>query len=75
MTDIQCERCGHAFDTERETVAPGQDTRRCPQCGAKAGPDADAVEAVGDGGQDAQVTTSGSTTITITIEIEPENDD
>lgn len=34
MTVVNCARCGTTYDTDREGVTPGQDTSRCPQCGA-----------------------------------------
>jgi DNA-directed RNA polymerase subunit RPC12/RpoP len=33
MTRVECRRCGEPFDVDRDGVAPGQDTTRCPQCG------------------------------------------
>jgi uncharacterized Zn finger protein len=31
--EIDCDRCGESFDTDRDGVAAGQDTSRCPACG------------------------------------------
>lgn len=35
MTNINCDRCGTTFDTDRDGVVPGQDTTRCPSCGGE----------------------------------------
>ena len=64
MTDRECRRCGESFDTDREGVTPGQDTARCPSCGAKHD------EPATDGGETLQVDSDG-VTVRITIEVEP----
>ena len=66
MTERECRRCGERFDTERDGVTPGQDTSRCPKCGAKH----DDREPATDGGETLQVDRDG-VTVRITIEVEP----
>ncbi|MDS0220881.1 zinc-ribbon domain-containing protein [Haloarcula sp. S1AR25-5A] len=33
---VTCDRCESEFDTDRDAVAVGQDTTRCPKCGNQA---------------------------------------
>jgi len=69
MTRVECRRCGESFNTDREGVTPGQDTTRCPECGASH----DVPESDGDGAdadETLQVAADG-VTVRITIEIEP----
>ena len=64
MTDVECDRCGTTFDTEREAVTAGQDTARCPSCGKSYD------EPATDGGETVQVDSEG-VTVRITIDVEP----
>jgi uncharacterized Zn finger protein len=61
---LDCDRCGTTFDTDREGVTPGQDTTRCPSCGASHD------EPASDGGETLTVDSEG-VRVRITIEIEP----
>lgn len=47
MTRVECQQCGHEFDTDREAKVDHATTERCPQCGREADPEADAVDASG----------------------------
>lgn len=66
MTERECRRCGARFDPDRETDTPGQDTQRCPRCGASH----DGREAAPDGGETVAVDAEG-VTVRITIEVDP----
>jgi NAD-dependent SIR2 family protein deacetylase len=72
MTDVECQRCGHVFDTEREGATEHASTERCPQCGREADPDEDTVdgpETDGCGDSTAQVR------IDIHVHIHTDSDD
>jgi NAD-dependent SIR2 family protein deacetylase len=64
VTELDCSRCGTTFDTDREGVTPGQDTTRCPSCGASNN------EPATDGGETIAVDSAG-VTVRITIDVEP----
>jgi len=61
---IECRRCGERFDPDRDGVTPGQDTSRCPSCGASND------EPATDGGESITVDSAG-VTVRITIDVEP----
>lgn len=66
MTTIECQDCGHPFDTDRDGASKHADTKRCPSCGnthTDAEVAAHAVSAVADGGSASAVE------ITLTIQI------
>lgn len=77
MTEIECGSCGTEFDTDRDTGDVYKNPRRCPYCGtvAEVEGEPEAPAPAPDGADDRNeeiVARGGTTTVRITIEIDPE---
>lgn len=68
MPEIDCERCGERFDTERDAVPAGADTTRCPSCGQSH----DVEEPATDGGAAVSVPAGERTVIEVHIHVHHE---
>jgi predicted Zn finger-like uncharacterized protein len=66
--ELTCERCGTAFDTERDGAGAHADTGRCPSCGARH-QEADA-RTDGGGDEEATETVTVEAVDGLTVEVE-----